>query len=172
MTGAVTKDARYRRCLVAALACGLCASHHACIVFSKYLLYELSLRCFSYPLSFPACSFITSSSSGEVSQESTINMTTPSVSPMDSVTSSSTQSTASRVASSTSSTHPNLARSSSYSHVFPSHQNLINPSNPIPNPNTPGLSKDTKALARRLLQNNPTVPSLQDERTVLFSSGL
>ncbi|KAG9648781.1 hypothetical protein KCU64_g9673, partial [Aureobasidium melanogenum] len=91
---------------------------------------------------------------------------------MESVTSSSTQSTTSRIASSTSSTPPNLARSSSYSHVFPSHQNLIDPSNPIPDSNTRGLSKDTKALARRLLQNNPTVSACNDERTLLFSSGL
>ncbi|KAH0358023.1 hypothetical protein KCU83_g548, partial [Aureobasidium melanogenum] len=90
---------------------------------------------------------------------------------MESVTSS-TQSTTSRIASSTSSTPPNLARSSSYSHVFPSHQNLIDPSNPVPDSNTRGLSKDTKALARRLLQNNPTVSACNDERTLLFSSGL
>lgn len=99
-------------------------------------------------------------------------MTTPSISPMESATSSSTQSTTSRIASSTSSTHPDLARSSSYSHVFPSHQNLIDSSNLVSDPNTRGLSKDTKALARRLLQNNPSVPALQDERTLLFSSGL
>lgn len=99
-------------------------------------------------------------------------MASPSVSPMESVTSSSTQSSASRTTSSTSSIHPHLARSSSYSHVFPSHQNLVNPSNPIPEPNTRGLSKDTKALARRLLQENPAVPACKDERTLLFSSGL
>ncbi|KEQ62399.1 uncharacterized protein M437DRAFT_49186 [Aureobasidium melanogenum CBS 110374] len=93
-------------------------------------------------------------------------MTAPSISPMESVTSSSTQSSTSRNASSSSSIHPNLARSSSYSHVFPSHQNLINPSDPI------RLSEDTKALARRLLQSNPTHPALKDERTLLFSSGL
>lgn len=99
-------------------------------------------------------------------------MTTPSISPMESVTSSSTQSSTSRNASSSSSTHPSLARSSSYSHVFPSHQNLINPSDPIRDPDTRGLSEDTKALARRLLQSNPTHPALKDERTLLFSSGL
>ncbi|KAH0364843.1 hypothetical protein KCU65_g6559, partial [Aureobasidium melanogenum] len=99
-------------------------------------------------------------------------MTTPSISPMESVTSSSTQSSTSRNASSSSSTHPNLARSSSYSHVFPSHHNLVNSSNSIPDANTRGLSEDTKALARRLLQNNPTISACQDERTLLFSSGL
>ncbi|CAD0088265.1 unnamed protein product [Aureobasidium mustum] len=99
-------------------------------------------------------------------------MTTPSISPMESVTSSSTQSSTSRMASSTDSTHPNLVRSSSYSHVFPSHQNLINPTNSVPSTNTRGLSKDTKALARQLLQSNPVVPACKDERTLLFSSGL
>jgi len=97
-------------------------------------------------------------------------MTTPSISPMESVTSSSTS--ASRNTSSTSSTHPHLARSSSYSHVFPSHQNLIKPQNPVAGTNTRGLSNDTKALARQLLQSNAKVAAVQDERTLLFSSGL
>lgn len=97
-------------------------------------------------------------------------MTSPSISPMESVNSSSTS--ASRTTSSTSSTHPHLARSSSYSHVFPSHQNLIKPQDPIPGTATRGLSKDTKALARELLQKNTTIPAGQYERTLLFSSGL
>ncbi|KAK6000469.1 hypothetical protein QM012_003715 [Aureobasidium pullulans] len=99
-------------------------------------------------------------------------MTTPSISPMESVTSSSAQSTNSRNTSSTSSTHPNLIRSSSYSHVFPSHQNLIDSTNPIPDTNTRGLSKDTKALARQLLPSNAALCALKDERTSLFSNGL
>lgn len=99
-------------------------------------------------------------------------MASPSVSPMESVTSSSTQSSASRTTSSTSSIHPHLGRSSSYSHVFPSHQNLIKPQNPIPGTNTRGLSKETKALGRQLLQNNATIPAMQDDHSVLFSNGL
>ena len=99
-------------------------------------------------------------------------MASPSISPMESVTSSSTQSTASHNASSTIATHPNLARTGSYSHVFPSPQNLINAQNPIASTNTRGLSKDTKALARQLLQDNSIVSAMQDERTHLFASGL
>jgi hypothetical protein len=99
-------------------------------------------------------------------------MASPSISPMESVTSSSTQSSASRNTSSASSTHPHLARSSSYSHVFPSHQNLIKPQNPIPGTTTRGLSQDTKALARQILQNNRTTPTTQDDPISLFSNGL
>ncbi|CAD0108549.1 unnamed protein product [Aureobasidium uvarum] len=99
-------------------------------------------------------------------------MPSPSISPMESVTSSSTQSTTSRITSSTASAHPSLARTGSYSHVFPSHQNLINAQNPVPSPTTRGLSKDTKALARQLLQNNSMISAMQDERTHLFANGL
>jgi hypothetical protein len=63
-------------------------------------------------------------------------------------------------------------RSSSYSHVFPSHQNLIKPQNPIPGPTTRGLSKDTKAIARQLLQNERTSLAIHEEHPQLFSSGL
>ncbi|KAI5240864.1 hypothetical protein E4T42_08240 [Aureobasidium subglaciale] len=96
-------------------------------------------------------------------------MPSPSISPMDSTTSSSTQSTTSCITSSTSSKPP-FARSSSYSHVFPSTQNLVNPVPGAPNPR--GLSEDTKALARKLLQNQPQCPAIQGERTKLFSNGL
>ncbi|KER00111.1 hypothetical protein AUEXF2481DRAFT_117596 [Aureobasidium subglaciale EXF-2481] len=96
-------------------------------------------------------------------------MPSPSISPIDSTTSSSTQSTTSRITSSTSSKPP-FARSSSYSHVFPSTQNLVNPVPGAPNPR--GLSEDTKALARKLLQNQPQCPAIQGERTKLFSNGL
>lgn len=97
-------------------------------------------------------------------------MTAPSIAPMESVNSSSTS--ASRTTSSTSSTHPHLSKSSSYSHVFPSHQNLVKPQSPIPGTATQGLSPDTKALARQLLHNKAPVHSVHDERTLLFSSGL
>jgi hypothetical protein len=104
--------------------------------------------------------------------ENTIKMASPSISPMESVTSSSHQSSTSRNTSSASSTHPHLARSSSYSHVFPSHQNLITPQNPIPGTNQRGLSKNTKDLARQLLQQNRTTLSKHEEQPQLFSSGL
>ena len=97
-------------------------------------------------------------------------MTSPSISPMESVNSSSTS--ASRTTSSTSSTHSHLARSNSDSHVFPSHRNIIKPQNPVAGTNPRGLSADTKALYRQLLQNTAPVHAGQDERTVLFSSGL
>jgi hypothetical protein len=110
--------------------------------------------------------------SGKSYSENTIKMASPSISPMESVTSSSHQSSTSRNTSSTSSTHPHLARSSSYSHVFPSHQNLVKPQNPIPGPTPRGLSKDTKDLARQLLQQNRTTLSKHEEHPQLFSSGL
>ncbi|KAI5202338.1 hypothetical protein E4T39_04726 [Aureobasidium subglaciale] len=91
-------------------------------------------------------------------------MPAPSISPMESTTSSSTKSITSRITSSTSSTQPPFARSSSYSH------NLVNP---VPGaPTTRGLSEDTKALARKLLQSQPLCPAMHDERTKLFSNGL
>jgi hypothetical protein len=105
----------------------------------------------------------------QVNEKLPSNMASPSISPMESVTSSSNQSSASRT---TSSTHPHLARSSSYSHVFPSHQNLIEPQNPIPGTTTRGLSQDTKALARQILQNNRAAATTHDDPVSLFSNGL
>ncbi|THZ66050.1 hypothetical protein D6C85_08201 [Aureobasidium pullulans] len=87
-------------------------------------------------------------------------MAAPSISPMESTTSSSSTNSHKT---STSSLNPHLE--GGYDYVFPAHKKTTTS-------NTQGLSENTKSLYKQLLHQKPLMPALSDDHTVLFSNGL